>query len=302
MSVHPEKLRAAAALVCGLLCGLAGPAWASTVPLLPDFAAATFVPGQAIDNPYFPVLPGPGARLEAQGINEDGEVFVERIDLRFDGAGPVIAGVATTVLRDRAYEDGVLVEETFDFYAQDSLGNVWYMGEDVTNYNYDADGDLIGTDSASSWRAGVNGAKPGYAMPADALPGLAYYQEFAHADKALDEGLILGFLDTLDVSGVTFADVLMVFESSAIDPALREIKYYAPGFGLIRADEGVDADYRNPTLVLSRVATVPVPASGLVLLAGVALLAGAGRRLRRAGRAWRGFTGLFDTPPLNSMW
>ena len=48
----------------------------------------------------------------------------------------------------------MLVEETFDFYAQDTAGDVWHFGEDVTDYVYDADGNLIGTNSSSAWRAG----------------------------------------------------------------------------------------------------------------------------------------------------
>lgn len=262
-----------------LLCGaLMLPAGALAAPLLPEFVAANFIPGALITNTYLPFGPQTRSNLVSRGTDDAGAPFVERDELRFGGEGPEILGVRTTGIVDRAFEDGVLVEETFDYYAQDVLGNVWYMGEDVTNYNYDDEGNLIGTDSASSWRAGVNGALPGFAMPGDPVPGLAYYQEYAPADEALDEGLILTSLAALEVGGVRFEDVLRVFETSVLDPALREIKYYAPGVGLIRADEGLDGNLGNPRQVFELVAPVPVPAALPHLAAALGLMAALRRR------------------------
>ena len=65
----------------------------------------------------------------------------------------VVAGVPTTVVHDEVRDaDGELVEDTFDWYAQDAAGNVWYFGEDTTAY----DGDETSTEG--SWEAGVDGA------------------------------------------------------------------------------------------------------------------------------------------------
>lgn len=245
---------------------------AATTPVLPDFAAAVFTPSAPITNLYFPLGKHTKLTLVAKGTDPDGEPIHERSELRFGGPGPVIAGVETTTMVDRAFESGLLVEETFDHFAQDDAGNVWYMGEDVTNYHYDDNGNLIGTDSASSWRAGVNAALPGFAMPADLTLGFTYYQEYAAADGALDQGMILEFVDHLDLPGGSFDDVLKVYETSALDPNLKEIKYYGPGIGLIRADEGIDADYRNPDLVFELVAPVPVPATLPLIAGGLAAL------------------------------
>jgi hypothetical protein len=154
-------------------------------PTLPDFDAAVFVPGAAITNPYFPLLDDLTRIYTA--TDAQGDPVDERFELTRAGAGPIILGVATTQRLDRSFEEGLLVEETFDFYAQDTAGNVWYLGEDVTNYVYDADGNLIGTNSSSAWRAGVNGALPGFAMPATQTLGQSYYQEFAAGDDALDQ-------------------------------------------------------------------------------------------------------------------
>jgi hypothetical protein len=246
---------------------------AHAAPLLPVFSAADFVAGAPIDNPYFPLLDFKTRVFEGSGV-EDGEVFTERFELTKVGDGPVILGVQTTAQRDRAFEDGVLVEDTFDYYAQDSDGNVWYFGEDVTNYHYDEDGHLIGTDTASSWRAGVNGALPGLIMPVDLALGLNYYQEYAPLDDALDEGTTSALGLTMD----GYTNVLRVLETTVVEPDARGFKYYAPGLGLIREDEGLDADLENPTLVLW---LLDVPEPSTLLLAGIALSAGFVARRRR---------------------
>ena len=251
---------------------------AQAVPTLPDFNAAVFVPGAAITNPYFPLLDDLTRIYTA--TDAEGNPVDERFELTRAGAGPIILGVATTQRLDRSFEEGLLVEETFDFYAQDTAGNVWYLGEDVTNYVYDADGNLIGTNSSSAWRAGVNGALPGFAMPATQTLGQSYYQEFAAADDALDQGETSAIGLTVIAGGRTFSDVLRVYETSALDPDAREFKYYAPGVGLILAEEGLDASRQNPELTLALVAAVPEPSSALLLLLGLPLLAARRRKAR----------------------
>ncbi len=260
-----------------LLALAAGPATGATV--LPDFSAASFIAGAPIDNLYHPLLQGQTSALTATG-EDDGEPFTERTERTVLGPGREILGVQTTTLLDRAYEDDVLVEETYDYFAQDTAGNVWYMGEDVTNYRYDDDGNFLGTDSASTWLAGENGALPGFIMPADPQPGFAYYQEYAVADEALDQGLIFDVIDSLTTGAGTFLDVLVVFETTELEPNARELKYYAPGIGIIRAEEGVDADFANAELVFDLVpAPVPVPASLPLTVLAMSGLAGI-RRLR----------------------
>lgn len=238
----------------------ASPVLAATEPVLPVFDPAQFTPGTAITNPYFPVTAGMQSKFLAEGVDEAGNSFEETGSSTGTGPGPTLAGVATDTVTDLAYEDGVLVERTLDYYAQDDAGNVWYMGEDVINYVYDDAGKLTGTNSESSWRAGVNGALPGYQMLADPAADAAYFQEFAETDGALDQAMVLGVMGELTVPAGTYKDVLMIYETSKLDPALLEVKYYAPGVGLVRADEGVDAAYLNPKLISSLVSTATVPA------------------------------------------
>ena len=68
------------------------------------------------------------------------------------------------IVRDTAYEDGVPIEDTLDWFAQDADGNVWYLGENTAEFE---DGEL--TSRGGSFEAGVDGALPGIIMPV--VPG-----------------------------------------------------------------------------------------------------------------------------------
>lgn len=264
--------------VGGALILLCGPTVGA--PLLPNFSAATFINGAPIDNPYFSLINNRVTRFEGATVDEDGDPIIEAFEMQTLGAGPSILGVATATLRDRAFKDGLLTEDTLDYYAQDTAGNVWYFGEDVTNYVYDDNDVLIGTNFASSWRAGVNDALPGFIMPADITLGFNYYQESAPLDGALDQARIQGHLDRITVDFGTFFDVLQIWEGTELDPSANGFKYYARGFGLILEDEHLDAQLRNPefSVGLSQVSSVPLPPA--LPLLGAALLSVFGTRRR----------------------
>jgi hypothetical protein len=242
---------------------------AAAAPVLPDFDAATFDPNQPIDNPYFPM---PGGTLVYTGSEDD-----EPIDARFEftnaGLGPLVLGVQTFSLHDQEYEDGLLIEDTLDFFAQDTDGNVWYFGEDSTAFEYDDEGNLIDTDTSGSWLAGENDALPGFIMPVDLEPGFNYYQEFAEEDAALDQATTYALLDELTVNGVTYEDVLQVLETTELEPDEFEFKYYAPGIGLIFVEEDLDENLENPETTFGLQPTaVPEPASIGMLALGLMLL------------------------------
>jgi hypothetical protein len=219
---------------------------ASAEPVLPAFDPAAFEPGAAITNPYFPLASGYTREYLGTAQDKDGNTVVERDVLTFVGEGPVLGGVQTVMVLDNAWAGDRYVEEAKDYYAQDRDGNVWYLGEDVTNFNYDDAGRLTGTDSHGTWRVGVNDAQPGYAMPAGPQPGFAYEQEHSPKDEALDIGEIMALDGTLTGPTGAYTDVLTVFETSTIDLDLREVKYYAKGVGMIRVEEGVDEGRANP--------------------------------------------------------
>jgi hypothetical protein len=242
--------RFASAAVALLL--VAGPAAAET--LRPKFDPDRFVDRQAVDNRYFPLVPGERAVIRARGRDDDGERIRERSVLRaLHRPGPRILGVRATTLLDKAYQDGLLVEKTFDYFAQDKRGNVWYLGEDVTNYHYDDEGNLVRTDHESAWRAGRRGATPGWIMPARQVIGQRYFQERARRDEALDKGETHGILGRLRVGDTVYRNVLRVLETNPFEPGSREFKYYAPKVGLVRVEEGLNRKLENPEVVFERV-------------------------------------------------
>lgn len=213
-------------------------------PVLPDFAAAEF--GAGVASPYFPL--DPGYSLTTAGTAKDGTR--EKDVMTVMGPGPESLGVATTTVQDDAYADNLLVERTFDYFATDADGNLWYFGEDVTNYKYDDTGKQTGTDTHSSWRAGVDGAVPGIAVPARPAVGDVQFQEHAPANEATDYAEVIAVDAVVSVAGQEFRDVLKLFEASTSEPDLREFKYFAKGVGLIRAEENLSKALDAPEMVL----------------------------------------------------
>lgn len=213
-------------------------------PELPAFEVAKFA--NPAPNPWFPLTPGPARTYE--GRNPDGET--DRSVVTVQGPGPTIMGVPTVAVLDEAYEDDLRVERTLDYFAADSEGNVWYMGEDVTNYRYDEDDNLIGQDDESAWRAGEDGALPGVIMWAEPEVGRSYFEEYAPANEAMDYGRVDAVGLTLRGPAGTFTDVVKVFDGSTIETDAREYKYYAPGIGTVREEEDLDPSLANPELVV----------------------------------------------------
>ena len=94
-------------------------------------------------------------------------------------------GVTARVVRDTARSKGQIIEDTVDWYAQDSEGNVWYMGEDTAEFEK---GKIVSR--AGSWEAGVEGALPGIMLPAQPQVGQKYRQEYKKGE-AEDNGEVL---------------------------------------------------------------------------------------------------------------
>jgi hypothetical protein len=213
-------------------------------PILPDFSPDNFA--TSAPNPYVSLELGHSQAM--QGRTAEG--VVERDVITVIGPGPLIMGVQTVSVKDDAFEDDRLVERTFDYFATDADGNLWYFGEDVMNYRYDDAGKLIGTDAESSWLAGIEGAQPGILVPARPVVGEVRFQEFAPANEATDYARVVATVAVLTVAGQEYRDVLQLFETSMSEAGLREFKYFAKGAGLIRAEEGLSEALDDPEMVL----------------------------------------------------
>ena len=181
---------------------------------------ANFVPG--VDNPYFPLEPGTVLVYEGQSDGEREVVTIHVTDRTKE-----ILGVSSVVVRDTVTVAGEIHEDTFDWYAQDVDGNVWYMGEDTKEYEH---GKVSSTEG--SWEAGVDGALPGIIMPAAPNVGLAYTQEH-YAGEAEDEAKIVALGKRVEVPYGSFDEVLVTEDQTPLEPKVLERKYYAPGIGVV---------------------------------------------------------------------
>lgn len=191
--------------------------------ILPAFpGAGEFV--TVVDNPYFPLLPG--TTFEYRTDTPDG---VETNTVEVTNQTKTILGVAATVVHDQVFLDGELTEDTFDWYAQDSQGNVWYLGEQSCEVQ---SGQCVSTEG--SWEAGVADAQPGIIMWADPSTQKArtYRQEFLPG-TAEDVAKVLHVDVAVTVPYGSFTGCLETVDWSPLEPASREHKFYCPGTGLV---------------------------------------------------------------------
>jgi hypothetical protein len=176
-----------------------------------------------IDNPFFPLKPG--TTFIYEGTTEAG---FEHTEVRVTHRTREILGITCVEVRDTVTVDGELVESTFDWYAQDKDGNVWYFGENSREFE---DGLVVSL--AGSWMGGVDRAKPGIIMKAHPHVGNLYRQEFS-LGVAEDMAKVLSLNESVTVPYGSFTDCLKTREFTALEPDLKESKFYAPGIGNIR--------------------------------------------------------------------
>lgn len=185
-------------------------------------------------NPYFPLEPG--TFWVYKGDTEEGTETItvtvtdETKEIEYpEGSNKWFTCI---VVKDVVELDGEVIEDTDDWYAVDNDGNVWYFGEIARNFE---DGELV--DLEGSWKAGRDFAKPGILMPADPDPGNEdqnpYRQEFALGD-AEDLAEVISTEGDESVNGfVCKKKCLVTRDYTPIEPDVEELKYYAPGVGLI---------------------------------------------------------------------
>ncbi len=176
-----------------------------------------------IDNPYFPL---PVGRVWVYEGVKDGVTQVDTVTVT-NRTKTVAEGITARVVSDIAKHGNRLLEKTFDYYAQDKDGNVWYLGEDTTAYGPNGHKDKSG-----SWEAGVHDGEPGIIMLAHPAIPDAYRQELL-AGKAEDTAWIVKTEGTVKVPFGTVTHVLTSLEFARIEPKIVDEKIYGPGIGIV---------------------------------------------------------------------
>ena len=177
-----------------------------------------------IDNTYFPLRPGTTFVYDG---SVDGQPARDVMQVTFDTK--TIQGVHTSVIHDVLYVNGVRAEDTLDWYAQDTSGNVCYFGEDTREF--DPTGTTV-VSTQGSWQAGKNGAERGVIMLANPQPGDSYAQEFAPGVSE-DQAVVVSVSKTVKVAYGSFSNVLETRETTPLDPSDVGNKYFAPNIGQI---------------------------------------------------------------------
>ena len=202
-----------------------------------------------IDNPYWPMEPG----TRWSYVETDPDGGESTVDVTVTGETKEIAnGITARVVRDTVRSGGEIIEDTFDWYAQDDAGAIWYLGEDTAEFE---GGEIVSREG--SFEAGVDGALPGIAVPADPEPGMAYRQEYS-AGQAEDSGAVLSVEELVEVSYGRFSEALLTRDTNALEPTAAELKFYARGVGPVMT---VDVAGGSGREVLVDITTVP-PGTG----------------------------------------
>ena len=174
-----------------------------------------------VNSPYFPLVPGTTAIF---GEKDGNDTLDRRVTVTHDTK--MVMGVKCVVVRDQVTIKGEAEEDTYDWYAQDKQGTVWYFGEATKEFK---GGGRVSTEG--SWEAGVNG-QPGIIMPAHPAPGAPYRQEYSPS-VAEDMGQVVAVNESVTVPFGSFTGCVRTKEWSMLESG-TEKKWYAKGIGEIR--------------------------------------------------------------------
>ena len=243
MSQRPLWLMLGATILCaGCTSSATAPSATAppSTPALESSRAASTTPGSAlpigaepvnlnpadftaeITHPNWPMKPG--TRWTYRDTDEKGEVQDVVVVATAD-TKKLANGVTARVVRDTVRSGGELVEDTVDWYAQDSAGNVWYMGEDTAEFE---NGKIASR--GGSFEAGVAGALPGILLPANPEVGQKYRQEYFKGE-AEDNGEVLGVNQLVEVPTGRYSGALLTRDTTSLEPDVVQYKLYAPDIG-----------------------------------------------------------------------
>lgn len=232
----PAATAVTAGLVAGLVAGLGGPGTAGAAAPAADECAQPGPYGlphggetvdldprdftTKIDHPYWPMRPGTVWHLV-----EKGDGGTQRVTVTVTDRTRLIQGIEARVVHDVVRSGGQVVEDTQDWYAQDSGGSIWYLGEATAEYE---NGKVVSTEG--SWEHGRDGAQAGILLPARPEAGCAYREEYL-AGEAEDRALVLAHREAARVPAGFYENLLHTANTTPLHEDLLENKFYARGVG-----------------------------------------------------------------------
>ena len=219
----------------------AGPVGSAAQP-----AGGPFSTPLHVSNPLFPLTVGSqfiykGTIVDSDGTHEHSVVFtvtdlVKHVD-----------GTETLVALDQDYREGAMQEQELAFFAQDDAGNVWNFGEYPEEYD---NGKLTG--APSTWIRGTDGAYGGMHVLGQPHVGMQYREGLVPAIQFDDITKVTSVSQHACVKSGCYNSIVVVDETSPNDPTSgHQIKYYAPGTGLVKvsANGGDSREYLQLTAV-----------------------------------------------------
>jgi len=228
----------------------------------PQRAASAINPADfqvKVDNPLFPLSSlGPTVFEGEERDPDTDETITTRVESKVLPTTDTVAGVEVTVVNEKDYENGELVESTLDYFAQHHNGDVYYFGERVDIYEA---GKIVS--HAGQWLAGEGQNEPGVAMPAHPTVGQKFNQENAPG-IAEDQLTVLSLTESVTVPAGTFSGCLKVADFNPLDRA-TEHKWFCPGVGMVH--EEFPEGHLDLVSVGASTSATPTPAASTTVAA-----------------------------------
>ena len=199
-------------------------------PARVEFDPANFVDPTTSTNEYHPLRPG--LQWVRAGTTEVGARKVpHQVISTMTDVVRMIDGVPAVAMLDQSTDSGEISQVGFDYFALDKDGNVWLMG----GYTEEFEGGEY-TNVEVAWLGAATGGDPGILVPGVVTmdtPRWYIGTPGEDEDPSVAEPVSVG-IDTTIAFG-DFHNVIAIREGgiNAID---NEIKYYAPGVGVILND------------------------------------------------------------------
>lgn len=224
-----------------------------------------FTDPATVDHPFYPLVPGTQFVYEGEVNTADGRVDHQVIFTVTD-LTKVVDGVEAVVIHDVDWTGGEIVETEIAFFAQDDDGNVWLMGEYPEEYE---NGEFV---DAPTWLAGLAGAKAGITLRADPRVGApSHSQGWGPGVGFNDRGRVFEVDSRTCVPARCYDGVLVTDEFNPDEPDSHQLKYYAPGVGVVRVGWAGALEASQETLELVRVVQLDEAALAEIRDAALAL-------------------------------